>query len=72
MGRSVRYFVTEMISKAWFLLRTMENLSRFEKKKKKSSILHVTKFPALQQLLELCSDPNVVEIRGITIWGWFV
>lgn len=66
----MRYFVTEMISKARFLLRTMENLSRFEKKK--SSILHVTKFPALQQLVELCSDPNVVEIRGITVWGWFV
>lgn len=72
MARSRRYFVTEMVSKAWFLLRTMENLSRFEKKKKNSNILHVTEFPALQQILELYSDPNVAETRGITIWGWFV
>lgn len=47
----------------WELRKTFEDLG-----KKKKSILHVTKFPALQQILELCSDPNVVEIRGITIW----
>lgn len=44
-----------MIRKAWFLLRIMENFSWCEKN---SSILHVTKFPALQQILELHSDPN--------------
>lgn len=58
VARSVRYFVTEMISKDCFLLRILENFSRCEKH---SSVLHVTKFPALQQILELCSDPNVVR-----------
>lgn len=42
----------------------MENLWRFGGKKK-----HSCKFPGLQQIVELCSNPNVVETNGEGLSG---